>query len=512
MDGITRCVLGMDLGTGSLKCVVMDANGRLLATAERSYPTHSRHPGWAEQDPQDWIDAMRDALDELRTRQPHLIASVECIGLCSAAHIPVLLDEANQVIRPAILWSDQRSKAQASALDADHRRLLEETSLNAAGCTWTLPPLLWVGEHEPEVIARARLLLSSKDYLIFRLTGAAVMDQASAAATLMFDARRQSWSPDLIGLSRLPDKAFPRLVEPMAVVGKISAESALLFGLPVGAPVIAGTLDSAAELVGCGILKPGRLGMVRVGSAGGVMTVTDQPTYHRGIITYPHVVDGLYYKQAGTNSCATSMKWIRNLCVRIQGEGAPAFSYDHLDQLAAEAEPGAGGLIFHPYLQGERSPYWNPELRGSFTGIDLQHGWPQFIRAVMEGVAFSLLDCLNMFRSDGLDMTAAVISGGVVKSCIWSQIITDVLGLETRTVRQGDSALGVCMLAATAAGMFASVNDAVSVCVTPERIMLPNPANRDLYERLFARYQEVACFLDASERKFETEVLNAERD
>lgn len=497
MNGITRCVLGMDLGTSSLKCLVMDANGRLLATAERSYPTHSPHPGWAEQDPQDWIDALRDALDELRSREPGLIAGVECIGLCSAAHIPVLLDDAEQVIRPAILWSDQRSQAQASALDANHGRRLAEVGLNAAGCTWTLPQLLWVSDHEPEVIARARRLLSSKDYLIFRLTGAVSMDHASAAATLMFDARRRRWSPDLIGLSRLPEEVFPRLAEPMAVVGKISAASARLFGLPAGVPVIAGTLDSAAELVGCGILKPGKLGMVRVGSAGGVMTVTDQPTYNRGIITYPHVVDGLYYKQAGTNSCATSMKWIRNLCVRMQGEQAPAFSYDHLDQLAAAAEAGAGGLIFHPYLQGERSPYWNPELRGSFTGIDLQHGWPQFIRAVMEGVGFSLLDCLNMFRADGLDMSAAVISGGVVKSRIWSQIITDVLGLETRTVRQGDSALGVCMLAATAAGMFASLDDAVSVCVTAQRIMTPNPANRERYDRLFARYQEVACFLDA---------------
>jgi xylulokinase len=337
---------------------------------------------------------------------------------------------------------------------------------------------------------------------LVRLTGQARMDHASAAATLMLDARTKTWSPHLKVLSRLPDGAFPPLAQPMAIVGNVTTEAARAFALPEGVPVIAGTLDSAAEMVGCGLLAPGKAGMVRVGSAGGIMAVTERPAFNRGIITYPHVVDDLFCKQAGTNSCATSLKWIRDLCVAMRPIDAPALTYDELDRLAAQANPGADGLMFHPYLQGERAPYWNPELRGSFTGMDQGHGWPQFIRAVMEGVAFSLLDGLSMFRRDGLDMTSAVMSGGVVKSHIWAQIITDVLGMDTHTIRQGDSALGACMLAAIAVGMFASVSEAVAVCVTDERTMTPNTSTRDLYTRSFARYQEMGQFLDSMARKY----------
>lgn len=497
-----RTVLGMDLGTSSLKCVVMDAAGQIRASAERSYPTQTSHPGWAEQNPDDWIEALRSALTELRRLEPHLIDALAAIGLCSAAHIPVLLDDTDRVIRPAILWSDQRSEAEVAELRAQHSPRLEEITLNEAGCTWTLPQLLWVWQHEPEVLKRVRRLLSSKDYLLFRLTGQARMDHGSAAATLMLDARTKTWSPHLRAVSELPDAVFPPLTHPMTIIGAVTAEAARTFALPEGVPLIAGTLDSAAEMVGCGLLTPDKAGMVRVGSAGGIMVVADKPTFNRGIITYPHVIDGLFYKQAGTNSCATSLQWIRNLCVNMRGADAPALTYDELDRLAAQANPGADGLMFHPYLQGERAPHWNPELRASFTGIDQRHRWPQFIRAVMEGVAFSLLDGLSMLRRDGLDMTSAVMSGGVVKSQIWSQIVTDVLGMATRTVRHGDSALGACMLAATAVGMFADLGDAVAVCVTHERTMTPNESTRDLYVRSFARYQETGQLLDSMARKY----------
>ena len=499
MNSRTRCVLGMDLGTSSLKCVLMDASGTLLASAERSYPTYRPNPGWAEQNPDDWILAMRDAINELTTREPGLVAGLEAIGLCSAAHIPVLLDDENKVIRPAILWSDQRSETEVNFLKENHQELLAELTLNEAGCTWTLPQLLWVWNNEPTVLARVRRFLSSKDYLIFRLTGKLAMDPGSAAATLMMDAKKQEWSTSLTTLSLLPESVFPPLVSAMDVVGTVNGESARTFGLPEGVKVIAGALDSAAEMLGCGILTPGKLGMVRVGSAGGIMAVTENPSYSRGIITYPHLVTGLFYKQAGTNSCATSLKWIRNLAQSIRGTNTPELSYEELDLLAGEATLGANGLIFHPYIQGERAPYWNPDLRGSFTGLDQRHGWPHLIRAVMEGVAFSLLDCLTMFRRDGLDMASAVMTGGVAKSAIWAQIITDVLGMETRTIRQGDSALGACMIAATGIGIFESIEKAVEICVHREKTMSPNAQNHALYAELFARYRKIGHFLNSME-------------
>ena len=497
MGSNARCVLGIDLGTSSVKCVVIDDQGRLRASAERSYPTKSPHPGWVEQDPDDWIEALRETLDELRHGEPGLIACLEAIGLCSAAHIPVLLDKEDRVLRPAILWSDQRSEAEVAFLKEQHGELLKTATLNDASCTWTLPQLRWVAINEPEVIRRARRLLSSKDYLLFRLTGEAAMDQASAVATLMMDVKSKRWSPSLTSLSGLHEAVFPRLVSPFSVVGRVTKAAAQALGLPEGVRVVAGTLDSAAELAGCGILTPGDLGMVRVGSAGGVMTVTDRPFYNQGIITYPHLADGLFYKQAGTSSCATSLKWIRNLCRSMRGDAVPELTYELLDRLAATANPGADGLIFHPYIQGERAPYWNPELRGSFTGVDQRHGWPQLVRAVMEGVAFSLVDCLKMFRREGLDMQAAVMTGGVTKSLIWSQIITDALGMETRTVRQGDSALGAGMIAATGIGMFESISRAVEACVVADRVMKPNPKNHAFYAETFERYLKVSLFLDS---------------
>ena len=283
----SRYVLGIDLGTSSLKCIVMDGAGKLHACAERSYPTSSPQAGWAEQNPEDWIEALREAVSELQAAAPGLVDRVEAIGLCSAAHIPVLLDEKNDVIRPAILWSDQRSEAEVAFLREKHGALLEETALNEAGCTWTLPQLLWVWNNEPKAPPKVRRILSSKDYLIFRLTGQYAMDPASAAATLMMDARKKEWSPALIALSRMPATSFPALVAPADCVGVIDSETAKNFGLPAGAKVIAGTLDSAAEMLGCGILSPGRLGMVRVGSAGGIMAVTATPSHNQGVITYP---------------------------------------------------------------------------------------------------------------------------------------------------------------------------------------------------------------------------------
>jgi xylulokinase len=498
---VSRCVLGVDLGTSSLKCVLMDERGEMLAAVTRDYPTQSPQPGWAEQNPEDWIDALRAAVRDLRAQAPHAFERLAAIGTCSAAHLPVLLDAGSRVIRPAILWSDQRSSAEVAELKARHSPQLENITLNEAGCTWTLPQLLWVWRHEPAVLTRVRRLLSSKDYLLFRLTGQVRMDYGSAAATLMFDARAKKWSPEIKAISALPDAAFPPLAHQAEIIGEVSAEAASAFALPQRVPVIAGMLDSAAEMVGCGLLTPADGGMVRVGSAGGIQLVTPAASFNSGIITYPHVIDGFYYKQAATNSCATSLKWIRDLCVSMRPVDAPELTYAELDRLAAQAQAGADGLMFHPYLQGERAPYWNPALRGSFTGIDQRHGWPHFVRAVMEGVAYSLRDGLEMFRRNGLDMNSAVMSGGVVKSALWSQIITDVLGMPTRTIRHGDSAFGACLLAATAVGFFSSLQEAASVCANEDTTTLPDRSAWERYGAMFARYREVSVFLDAMARK-----------
>ncbi len=493
---MTHTVLGIDLGTSSVKCMLMDAGGRVRAAVGHAYPTSRPQVGWAEQDPADWITAIAAAVGELKAREPRLVAGLGAIGLCSAAHIPVLLDAADRVIRPAILWSDQRSFVEVRRLDEGHRALFERVALNRPGCTWTLPQLLWVRANEPEAWGRVRSLLCSREYLAWRLTGVRATDAAGAAATLMADLPAGRWSPELVGLSGLAEAGLPAIGSAFAEVGRVTAAAADLFGLPAGVPVVCGTLDSAAELVGCGVLEAETTGMIMVGSSGGVMAVTDTASHHAGIITYPHVVDGLWYKQAGTNSCATSLQWIRSLFGSVPG--AAGLGFDDLDALVEGTEPGAGGLMFHPYLQGERAPYWNPELKASFSGIDQSHGSGHFVRAVMEGVAFSLKDCLTMFRANGLDMKTAVIAGGVAKSAVWTRIITDVLGLETFTTSDGESAFGACLIAAPRAGCFATLGEAVAACVRRDRTFLPDPETSERHAAAFDRYRSLAAFFDRS--------------
>lgn len=494
MREVPTTILGLDLGTSTLKAVLIDDAGAIRATAVQSYPTSHPHPAWAEQNPADWRRATAQAVATLKAADPDGFAGLACVGLCSAAHIPVLLDADGEVLRPAILWSDQRSEAEVRDLDRDHAAALAYETLNQAGCTWTLPQLLWLRRHEPETFARTRAMLSSKDYLIQRLTGRAVTDPASAAATLMFDVVRSGWSERLVAASGLPRTALPAAIGPLAHAGTVTAAASAEFGLAKGLPVIAGTLDSAAELVGCGILAPEGAGMVMVGSSGGIMAVTRRPSCDAGIITYPYVLDGLYYKQAGTNTCATSLGWLAGVLASVPG--CAELGHDDLDRMAADSPPGARGLIFHPYLQGERAPYWNPELRGSFTGLDRNHRAPDLVRAVMEGVALSLRDCLAMFATGGFGIDRAVMAGGVARSPVWSRIITDVLGIDTFTTGSGESAFGAALLAATASGLFADLREAAAKCVVAAPAIHPDPSLHDLYARAYDRYRILADVFD----------------
>lgn len=493
----------MDLGTSSLKCVILDETGEIRASATEPYPTTSPHSGWVEQNPDDWYAAVRLALSRITGQDAAAMADLRCVAICSAAHIPVLLDERNQVIRPAILWSDQRSGVEVDNLDRHHGEFLRQTALNEAGCTWTLAQLMWLRANEPQHLKRVRTLLSSKDYLIFRMTGRCVMDTGSAAATLMLDVRRKAWCDPLVDLSGLPRSAMPPIHGALDIVGTVAATVAEDLGLPANIPILAGCLDTAAELLGCGILQSADGGMIRVGSSGGVMAIHDRPFCSGGIITYPYVTQGLYYKQAGTNSCATSLQWTKGLFSFLGNDVEARITFPFLDELAATTPPGADGLLFHPFLQGERAPYWNPELRASFTGIAQTHGWPHFIRAVMEGVAFSLKDCLAMFVHNGVAMNRAVMAGGIAKSPVWSQIIADVLGIELYTIRHGDSAFGAALLAAVGGGLFKGLTDAVAACVKPERTIVPAPANAGTYTAMFERYVGTAAYLDGIPRACE---------
>ena len=426
MQTADDCVLGIDLGTGSTKCVVMNSRGRCLASASRAYLTSYPALGFAEQDPHDWysgvVGSVREAIQGAGTTGDR----IRCIGICGAAHIPVLLNSRLDVCRPAILWSDQRSGLEVEYLVEHHDHEILDVGYNQASCTWTLPQLMWISRNEPDTFDQVRHLLVSKDYIVFRFTGKLATDIGSAVSTLMVDARREQWSPILSSLSGLFPSALPPIFSPGDIVGGLTRDSAEDLGLPADVKVIAGALDSAMELLGTGVIRPSQ-GIVRLGTAGAVMMIAEEPRPERGILTYPHVISPYWYCQAGTNSCGTALQWVRDFVAPAPGQTGKSLSYPELDDLAHAAPPGCDGLVFHPYLLGERAPYWDSNLRASFIGASINHGKGHFVRAVQEGVAFSLRDCLESLQRLGFRMEEARLGGGGSKSALWSQIVCDVL-------------------------------------------------------------------------------------
>ncbi|WP_319533615.1 xylulokinase [uncultured Cohaesibacter sp.] len=495
MQAPPRCVLGIDLGTSSLKCVILDAEGTVRATSDQSYPTASPHPGWAEQDPADWLRALKSVLKTLVEMDPQGMQALQAIGICSAAHIPVLLDDKDDVLRPAILWNDNRSTEEVAYLQTHHLNAIQKTTLNQPGCTWTLPQLMWVRNQEPEAIGKTRSLLSSKDYLVYRLCGRKVMDMGSAAATLMLDDATRCWSEPLVRLSGLTPDAMPEIVNATDVVGHVSEQASSEFGLKAGIPIIAGGMDTTAELVGNGLLSAEGSYLIRMGTAGGIMVVEDHPAALGGVITYPHLKAGSYYRQAGTNTCATALQWMRNQLAFLGPDVDDKISYEALDALAAKVPPGASQLLFHPYLQGERAPYWNADMRASFTGIDINHRWPDFVRSVMEGVAFSLRDCATLFADGQRDSRRAILTGGVTKSPIWSQIIADVFNMELLTIRDGGSAFGVALMASVGGELFGSLEEATRTAIHYDRSFHPIAENVKTYQSRFDAYKGIVIRL-----------------
>jgi xylulokinase len=478
--------LGLDLGTSSIKAIIIDSMGAVVAEAAASYPTARPHIGWSEQDPADWCRAIEIVVGKLREAAGGTFGRLGAVGFCSAAHLPVLLDGEGEVVRPAILWNDQRSLVEARELDVEVGGLIRERTLNNPSCTWTLPQLIWIARHEPQSMARARTLLSSKDYIVSLLTGVLSMDVTSAAATLVYDVESGCWSPELMARSGLPESAFPKVIPASATIGLVG-QGTRTFGLPEGLPVVSGCLDTAAELVACGIKRAEDGVVVRVGSSGALLAI-GQKAFVPGVLNYPLAVGEGHYLQAGTNSGAISMQWIRDVgnAARL---GVDEIDFQELDRIVAQTKFCSDGIIFHPYLQGERAPYWNPKMRASFSGINNSHSWPDFVRAVMEGVAFSLRDCLGAVQVAGIRTDSLKLVGGVTRSPVWSQILADVLENRLEIVEYAESSIGAAMIARFAIeGVYPESR--ISTVIEPL-----NEASM-VYSELFSRYRALAIFMN----------------
>lgn len=481
-------LLGVDLGAGSLKATVIDGQG--VAKGEASAPVATSMPrqGWSEQDPEEWFAAFCDAVPRALAAAGLAPDRLRGIGVSAGAHIPVLLDAEDRVVRPAILWNDQRSAREAQELREEAEALVLCTSLNRPNPTWTLAMLKWLGRHEPEAVRRTKRLFLAKDYLRFRITGDWHSDFSDAIGALMGDVATRDWSPALCRLIGWPEASLPPLADPTAIVGQVTLAAARAAGLAAGTPVVAGSNDTTVELFGVGANRPGQ-GAIKLATAAVVYLATEGPEVHPPVSCYPHLIPGMFYCATGTNSCASAHRWLRDRFFLPGAEARAAVLFDEMDRMAAEIPPGADGLIFHPYLQGERGPHWDPLLRASFIGLTMQHDRGHFVRALYEGIAFSVRDLLEAAQRKGLSFSGFRLMGGGARSATWRQIIADVLGVEIEQPENGDASFGAALVAGIGVGMFPDHKTAIERCVRILGRASPDAARHRFYSELFGIYR-----------------------
>ena len=490
--GCDAIFLGIDFGTGGCKVTAISETGVLQGEASTEYVTEFAHPGWSEQNPADWYDAMCTSLRKVKESGVDF-KKIRAIAFDGSTHNAVLLDDAMKPVRKTIMWTDQRSTEECAFLKKECGKHIFETAYQMPAPTWTLPQMMWLKKHEPEVLKKTRHVLFVKDYVRYLVTGHAATDYIEAQGTLFYDMKNQNWADDLVELSGLDRRTLPELIEPADAVGRVTAKAAAETGLPEGAVVVCGTSDSAAEDYGAGAVEPGDC-IVKLATAGNVNVMTAEPHPFRTTLTYSHVVPGMWYTVSATNAAALCQRWFRDTFG--QAEKAEAAkrgvnSFELMDELAAESAPGARGVMFHPYLQGERSPYWDPKLRASFTGVSISSGKGDFIRALLEGVAYSLRDCFGTIEEMKLPVSRIFLIGGGARSRLWSEIVCNVFDLPLQVPTPGDASFGTALIAAAGSGAFPNCKEAVRRCLHIDREIRPDAELASFYRDGFATYREI---------------------
>lgn len=480
-----KYMIGADFGGSSSKATLLGENGRVIATASCEYPTYYPHSGWAEQDPEDSWKAFVLNIRELLSKSGVSAEDIAAISLDAATHTAVLLDENDRPVRNAIYWTDTRSSAEAAELREKFGEEITKLSFNSVSSLWTLPQLLWLSRHEPENLSRTKKIMAVKDYIRYRLTGDFVTDDIEAMGFLLLDANVNTWSERLCTMCGITPDKMPPIVRPNQQLSPIRREALEETGLSAGTIVIAGTTDTVMEVYAAGANSLGEA-TVKLATAGRICSITDHAVVDPCLVTYRHVIDGLWYPGTATKSCAASNRWYRDTFGGDFGEMSDA---------AATVARGSDGLFFHPYLQGEITPYRDDKLRASFVGATGHHTKAHFNRAVLEGISYSMKDCYQTLRTLGIAPSSAVLIGGGAKAPLWRQIIADMLGIPLRTVEDVDSSLGSAMLAGVAAGVFGSHQEAADKCIRLKDEILPDPQGIAFYEEQFALYKQIQAAL-----------------
>lgn len=479
--------LGLDIGTSAVKALLMDKNGEIVAENSESYPLYTPNPGWAEQNPEDWWQASQKVIKDLIEENEIKAEDIKAISFSGQMHSSVFLDQKMEVIRPAILWSDTRTSKECREIEKRVGGIEELTKLvsNPALEGFTAAKILWLRNNEPENYKKVKKVLLPKDYIRYKLTGELGMDLSDAAGTLLCDVKAEDWSEEIMELLEIDQEIMPPVLKSVDIVGNITEKAAELTALSTETKVVAGGADNACGAVGSGIIKAGRV-MASLGSSGVVVAQTDKPEAdpEGRVHLFNHAVPGSHYMMGVMLSAGMSFKWMKEEMFKDE------IGFEQLNEEAEAVEAGSEGLIFLPYLYGERTPHADADARGVFFGISGKHKRGHFIRSVMEGVSFGLRDSLELIKDRGVEIEEIRLIGGGAKSKLWQQIVADIFGAEISllNVEQGP-AFGAAIIAGVGAGVFSDFESIVEEIVEVEKVVKPIAENVKKYEKNYEIYK-----------------------
>jgi len=490
-------LLGIDIGTSGTKTVLFDERGNSIASSLREYPLYQPNIGWAEQDPEDWWKAVCGSINDVLAKSGVNSADIKGVGLSGQMHGAVLLDKEHKVLRKAIIWCDQRSSAECEEITniIGKERLIEITA-NPALTGFTASKILWVKNNEPEIFEKVEKILLPKDYIRFRLTGEFATEVSDASGMQLMDIPNRCWSDEVISKLGLRKSMLGKLYESYEVSGKVHKQAAEVTGLKEGTAVVGGAGDQAAGAVGNGIVRPGVVSST-IGTSGVVFAFSENVSIDSlgRVHTFCHAVPNTWHIMGVTQAAGLSLKWFRDILCKDEMATADLMKIDPyilMDQAAEKVGVGANGLVYLPYLMGERTPHLDPDARGVFFGLSAKHEKQDLLRAVMEGVVYSLKDCFEIIKEMGVDVKEVRASGGGGKSKLWRQMQSDVFGTEITTINSSEGpALGVALLAGVGTGVYSSVPEACDSVIKVVTKQSPDMKANAQYQKVYGLYKQL---------------------
>ena len=492
-----RFLLGIDVGTTSTRTIIIDENGKLITSSTSDYKLITPKPGWAEQIPDDWWTASIKTIKDVIKKSNVSAENIACVGLSGQMHGSVFLDSKGNVIRPAILWCDQRTYKQCETIYKifGYDGFIK-LSYNRALPGFTAPKILWLRENEPENYKKLFKILLPKDYIRYKLSNNYATEVSDASGTILMNIPLRNWSNEILDGLEIKKSLLPEVFESVVISAKVSSEASHLTGLAQGTPIVGGGSDNAAGAIGSGIVKSGLISD-SIGTSGVIFAHSDKPLYdpQGRLHSFCHAVPGKWHLTGVTLSAAGSLKWYYEKfgpSREIIKSFPDIEGYDLLDKQAERVPVGSDGLIFLPYLSGERTPYADPYARGVFFGISYLHGPDHFVRSIMEGVAFSQLDCLSLMRNLNINSDRVILFGGGARNSIWRQIIADILNskIVTLNVEEG-SAFGAAIIAGAGCGIYSSIKEGVDKIINEDKENNPIAENVKKYNKLYTIYKSL---------------------